>query len=142
MKLVLCFLFSLYAALDFWWIRPFIDHPVVALIIATVSALLGYHCGEAFPLIWYTPDEITMIVLLFLLLYHLHPRSRKFSFLLDANFLPLMLLISMNEFGFGMLAGLKKTPFWAFPLFTLFLHWCFLLLKVALRIIFLLDEVL
>lgn len=131
MKLVLCFLFSLYASLDFWWYRPSSSYPLVFLILSTAASQIGYQLSYNLPMLWYTPDEITKIVLLFLMLYHLHPKTRKFAFLKETRNIPASFFIPFNDFGFGILAGLQKSSSLMLMFFTLCFHLCFLFFPPA-----------
>lgn len=126
MKLVLCFLYSLYASFDNkWFMNRHPQFPVIPMLLKSwFSMSAGYLCHK--PLLswmWYSPKEITMISLLFILLYHLHPKTRKFDFINDCKILPQSLAIFINEFGFGMLAGLQVIPLSGLLLFSVLNQW-------------------
>ena len=131
MNLVLCFLFSLYASLDFWWYRSSASSPLVLLIICTAASQMGYQLSDNIPMLWYTPEEISKIVLLFLMLYHLHPKTRKFDFLKETRSIPASFFIPFNDFGFGILAGLQESSSLMLMMFTLCFHLYYLFFPPA-----------
>ena len=124
MKIMLCVLFAIYSSLDFWWYSDKIctKKKLLFIILSTASALTGSACSSfVLNLLWYTSDELTQICLMFVLLYHLNPKTRKFAFLQDAQ----DSVLCLNEFGFGLLAGFESTPVLIYPLCVLIFHLLF-----------------
>ena len=125
MKIILCVLFALYSSLDFWWMNDKIStkKKLKLIILSSACALTGSACSSfVLNLLWYTSDELTQICLMFVLLYHLHPRTRKFEFLKDAQ----ESFLCLNEFGFGLLAGFEMIPIYIFSVCVLVFHFIFL----------------
>lgn len=128
MKIILCMLFAGYASLDFWWYADKMNttKKIKLLLFSIVCAFTGVLCSSVvLDLLWYTSDELTQICLMFVLLYHLHPKTRKFSFLHDTQ----DFLMCLNELGFGLLAGFETIPVHLFLSSVLMFHLIFLYIR-------------
>ncbi len=125
MKIMLCMLFAGYASLDFWWYADKMNtsKKIKILLFSIACAFASFSCSSfVLNSLWYTPDELTQICLMFVLLYHLHPKTRKFNFLHDTH----DTLLCLNEFGFGLLAGFETIPIYLFLSSVLMFHLMFL----------------
>ena len=128
MKIMLCGLFAGYAALDFWWYTNHMNTSkrIKTILFSVICAYAGVLCSSfMLNLLWYSADELTQICLMFVLLYHLHPKTRKFSFIKDTH----DSLLCLNEFGFGLLAGFEQLPVHQFLSFVFMFHLIFLWIR-------------
>ena len=128
MKIMLCGLFAGYAALDFWWYTNRMNtcKKIIIILFSIACAFAGVSCSSfVLNLLWYNADELTQICLMFVLLYHLHPKTIKFSFIKDTQ----ETLLCLNEFGFGLLAGFEQLPVHQFLSFVFMFHLIFLWIR-------------
>lgn len=140
MNHLLCIIFSFYASLDAIILSESFSLKLKDCfkisIITSFITCSGMKAGQLLSPFFnhYTPDEITTIALLFLILYYLDLKVTKFTVLASlihqrqTSSSVIAVLLSINNLGFGFLAGIQLLSIFWMMLFT-FLFSCMLLKK-------------
>ena len=133
MKILISLLFAFYACCDTYVLhipqKCTVRFRIGFAFCAVFSVLAGWTSARCvLPVIHqYSPDELCTIALLFVILYQLETRTKRFAVLkeLEASALPenIVLTLSLcNEFGFGFLSGFQNCELYWMVLLTFLFH--------------------
>ena len=124
MKIFLCFLFSFYASLNALSITAhlFMTEVILISLHLCLCCLLGFSTGKLLlrSFSMYTSFELTSIVLMFLLLYHIQVKQPKKTDSFDS--FQTAMNLGIIHLGMGILCSFAEIPLWMMFSFTFVLN--------------------